>query len=183
MRNDMFCLKGYSAYDTCPKAELQDIPDSWISTMTLGNYVTGNGYTYSKKGNVFVCADVYDRMHMQTGHRKLNSAVLICYIVSLLSLLATFVIYARHPGLRTKPGLMLLNLVVALFLHNFFRYWIHLHSLKARWQCVKFWRQPNITSGLPLLPGWSVYRWTFSDASPRLLHLPYHMWVSWTNFM
>ena len=30
------------------------------------------------------------------------------------------------------------------FLHNFFRYWIHLHSLKARWQCVKFWRQPTL---------------------------------------
>ena len=68
-----------------------------------------------KKENVFVCADVYDRMHMQTGHRKLKNVVLICYIVFLLSLLATFVICARHPVLRTKPGLMLLNLVVALF--------------------------------------------------------------------
>ena len=137
-------------------------------------------YMHSKKGNVFVCADVYDCMHMQTGHRKLKNVVLSCYIVSLLS---TLVIHVRHPGLRTESGLMLLNLVVASFFVQLLYILNSFAFLKARWQCVKFLRQPNITSGLPLLPGWSVYRWTFSNASPRLLHLPYHMWVSRTNFM
>ena len=41
---------------------------------------------------------------------------MLCYIVSLLSLLTTFVIYMRYRQLRTKPGMMLLHLVVTLFL-------------------------------------------------------------------
>ena len=110
------CLKGYSAYDICPKYELEGIPDTWRGAMTLGGYMTADEYIYSKNGNVFVCTDVYDEMYMQFGFLGLKNAVLICYIVSLLSLLTTIVIYARNPSLRTKPGLMLLNLVLALFL-------------------------------------------------------------------
>ena len=114
--NTGFCLKRYSAYDICPKYELEGIPDTWRDAMTLGSNMTADEYIHTKNGNVLVCTDVYDQMYMQFGSRKLKNAVLICYIVSLLSLLATIIIYARHPGLRTKPGLMLLNLIVALFL-------------------------------------------------------------------
>ena len=70
---------------------------------------------YSKDGNVFVCADIYDQKYRHNEPWKLRTAAMLCYIVSLLSLLATFVIYTRYPTLRTKQGLMLLHLVVALF--------------------------------------------------------------------
>ena len=184
MRNDMFCLKEYSAYDTCPKAELQDIPDSWKSTMTLDNYVTGDGYTYLKKKKMCLYAPMY--MTACTCRLVIGSWIMLSWFATLCSFLACL------PHLLFVLGILVCAQnqdwcfwiwLWHYFSYNFFTYWIHLHSLKARWQCVKFWRQPNITFGLPLLPGWSVYRWIFSDASPRLLHLPYHMWVSWTNFM
>ena len=107
-----------SNYDRCPKYELESIPVSWKSAMTLmdGTRVTLDEYIYSEDGNVFVCADVYNQKYRHDEAWKLRTAVMLCYIVSLLSLLATFVIYMRYPPLRTKPGLMLLHLVVALFL-------------------------------------------------------------------
>ena len=114
--NARFCLKGYSAYDICPKYELEGILGTSRSAMMLGRYMIADEYIHSKNGNVLVCTDLYDQTYMKFGSQKLTNVALICYIVSLLSLLATFIIYARHPVLRTKPGLILLNLIVALFL-------------------------------------------------------------------
>ena len=107
----------HSSYNRCPKYELQSIPVSWRNAMTLmdGTRITQGEYMYSNDGNVFVCADVYDQKYRHNEPWKLRIAAMLCYIVSLLSLLATFVIYMRYPPLRTKPGLMLLHLVVALF--------------------------------------------------------------------
>ena len=108
----------HSSYDRCPKYELESIPTSWGSAMTLmdGTRVTLGEYIYSQDGNVFVCADIYNQKYRHNKSWKLWTVVMLCYIVSLLSLLTTFVIYMRYRQLRTKPGMMLLHLVVSLFL-------------------------------------------------------------------
>ena len=111
----------YPSYNRCPKYELKSIPVSWRNAMTLmdGKRIPQGEYMYSRNGNVFVCADVYNQKYRHKEPWKLRTAVMLCYIVSLLSLLATFVIYMRYPPLSTKLGLMLLHLVVALFLAQF----------------------------------------------------------------
>ena len=108
----------YSAYEICPKYELLSIPESWKDAMMLmnGDRITVEEYVYSKNGCVYVCSDAYDKMYPQFKSPKLMSGIVFCYSLSLLSLLATFIIYMRHPALRTKPGLMFMNLVAALFM-------------------------------------------------------------------
>ena len=46
--NTGFCLKRYSAYDICPKYELEGIPDTWKDAMSLGRYMTGDAYIHTK---------------------------------------------------------------------------------------------------------------------------------------
>ena len=108
----------YSIYENCPKYELETLPNSWVESMTLtgGVRLTNEDYLYSEKGNVLVCSEVYDQKYADEFSERMAIAVSTCYSVSLLCLLATFLIYVRYPPLRTLPGLMLMNLIVALFL-------------------------------------------------------------------
>ena len=65
--NARFCLKGYSAYDICPKYELEGILGTSRSAMTLGRYMIADEYIHSKNGNVLVCTDLYDQTYMKFG--------------------------------------------------------------------------------------------------------------------
>ena len=110
--------KNASDLETCPKIEFQFISKS-------GNvFVTKHGLILKQRPDEFilinnhtalVCAD-------QCGNFKFNFPnildilVPICYSVSMICLLATFLIYAVVPAMRNVPGLMLMNLIMALFL-------------------------------------------------------------------
>ena len=104
-------------YENCPKYELKQLPLNWKESMTLSNGVVlmASDYIYSKHGNVFVCADIYDQRYKGEKSGKMVIVVTACYSVSLVSLLLTFLIHVRYSPLRTLPGLMLMNLIAALF--------------------------------------------------------------------
>ena len=108
----------YTIYENCPKYELTTLPSSWTSSMTLkgGERLRNADYIFSELGNVLVCADIYDEKYTNKFSERMGIAVSTCYSVSLLCLLATFLIHLRYPPLRTMPGLMLMNLIIALFL-------------------------------------------------------------------
>ena len=108
----------YSIYENCPKYELTALPRSWSIFMTLksGEALRNVDYLYSKTGNVLVCADLYDQKYADKFSERIGIAVSTCYSVSILCLLATFLIHLRYPPLRTLPGLMLMNLIIALLL-------------------------------------------------------------------
>ena len=108
----------YSIYESCPKYELTTLPNSWSLSMTLknGELLQNVDYLYSEIGNVLVCADLYDQTYTDKFPGSMGIAVSTCYSMSLVCLLATLFIHLRYPPLRTLPGLMLMNLIIALFL-------------------------------------------------------------------
>ena len=69
---------------------------------------------YTQHGTILVCADVYDKLHEVLSYTW-TIVVTASYTLSLVCLIATFVIYVRYRELRSLPGLMLMNLIVALF--------------------------------------------------------------------
>ena len=108
----------YTKYVSCPKYELKTVPAFWTKFITLANGEKAITEDMMKTGDglVLVCAEEYEIIYRDSLESKLTIAVSTCYAVSLLCLLATFVIHLRHRQLRTLPGLMLMNLSVALFL-------------------------------------------------------------------
>ena len=65
-------------------------------------------------GTILVRADVYDEIHEVLSYTSTIVATLP-YTISLVCLMATFITYACYRELRSLPGLMLMNLFVALF--------------------------------------------------------------------
>ena len=111
----------YANYVACPKYELKSLPSFWTNSVTLSNgeKLFAEEYMKSVEGHVLVCSDVYDDEYIDFLANRMAIAVSTCYSVSLLCLLTTFLIHLIYRPLRTLPGLMLMNLIVALFLAQF----------------------------------------------------------------
>ena len=99
------------SFETCPKYELTSLPK-----FMKGNQTTVTHQQSSHKQSIFLCSDAYDEQYADTPSHIMVIVVMACYIVSLLCLLTTFCIHVRYRSLRTLPGLMLMNLIVALFI-------------------------------------------------------------------
>ena len=84
-------------------------------TLSNGEELFVEHYISTLEGHVLVCADVYDEKYRHAFDGRMVIAISICYSVSLLCLLTTFLIHVRYRPLRTLPGLMLMNLIAALF--------------------------------------------------------------------
>ena len=108
----------YTRYVSCPKYELKTVPAFWTKFITLNNgeKVLADEIMKTADDHVLVCAEEYEIIYRDSLESKLTIVVSTCYSVSLLCLLTTFVIHLRYHPLRTLPGLMLMNLTVALFL-------------------------------------------------------------------
>ena len=111
-------MNTYTKYVSCPKYELKTLPDFWTKFITLNNgeKLMTEEIIKTADGHALVCAEEYDDIYKDALQSKLTIVVSTCYSVSLLCLLTTFVIHLRYRPLRTLPGLMLMNLTVALFL-------------------------------------------------------------------
>ena len=105
-----------SSMDICLKYVLTDNSSMEQNTVQLksGKHLRPNEFMRSTKGNILVCVATYDRIH-QVPDSNLWLVICIGYSMSLACLLATFSIYVRYRALRNLPGLMLMNLVMALF--------------------------------------------------------------------
>ena len=79
-----------------------------------GKILTRGEYMNTKDGTTFICADIYDKLQSVISYTW-AIIVTISYAISLMCLMATFIIYLRYRELRTLPRLMLMNLIVALF--------------------------------------------------------------------
>ena len=108
----------FRKYASCPKYALKTLPDFWTKSITLKNdeKILAEEMMKTADGHVSVCAEEYDDIYRNFLESRMAITVSTCYSVSLLCLLTTFIIHLRYCPLRTLPGLMLMNLVVALFL-------------------------------------------------------------------
>ena len=108
--------EGSSQMDSCVKYELTDNNTAESSRLLLnsGKVLTEGEFMYTQHGTILVCADVYDKLHEVLSYTW-TIVVTASYTLSLVCLIATFVIYVRYRELRSLPGLMLMNLIVALF--------------------------------------------------------------------
>ena len=111
----------YTTYMACPKYELKTLPSFWIEFIILrnGEKLLAEEFIRTSDGHVLVCADVYEDTYRDFSESQFTIAVSTCYSVSLLCLFTTFCIHLRYRPLRTLPGLMLMNLIFALFLAQF----------------------------------------------------------------
>ena len=105
-----------SPMTSCLKYEMTDRNTGPAGTILLksGKTLTNGEYMHTKDGTILVCADVYDKLNPVISYTW-SIIVTISYTISLVCLMATFIIYLRYRELRTLPGLMLMNLIVALF--------------------------------------------------------------------
>ena len=105
-----------SPIDICLKYVLTDNNSMEKNTILLnsGKRLESGEYMRSATGDILVCVDLYDKLH-QAPPNKLLIVVCVGYSVSLACLLVTFLIHIRYRELRTLPGLMLMNLIIALF--------------------------------------------------------------------
>ena len=108
----------YSKYESCPKYELKRLPAFWTQFIILNNgeKILAKEFMKTADGHVLVCAEEYEDTYKKFSESKLAIVVSTCYSVSLLCLITTFIIHLRYHPLRTLPGLMLMNLIAALFL-------------------------------------------------------------------
>ena len=87
-----------------------------VRVLMSGKQLNPGDFLVSSSGDILMCVDLYKKLHgFKTNDSKLFIVVPVVYTVSLCCLMATFVIYMRYPALRTLPGLMLMNLILALF--------------------------------------------------------------------
>ena len=105
-------------YRTCPKYKLIDLTvEEQEHLRKISNTSQlDTGYTISDDETAFICADIYEKLVSKTFDSKImNIIVSVSYTLSLICLMATFSIHVRFHILRTLPGLMLMNLIMALF--------------------------------------------------------------------
>ena len=110
-----------SPMGSCLKYELTDNNTLEDGTLMLksGKILEHGQFMYTDKGTILVCADIYDKLHEIVSYTWVI-IVSVSYTISLMCLMATIIIYIRYRELRTLPGLMLMNLIVALFFAQFF---------------------------------------------------------------
>ena len=106
-----------SDFNTCPKVEIKFITKSDNGFWTKDGYfiVKPPDYVLTSNQTVLLCARQCNMVPF-FDTKTLDILVPICYSVSMSCLMITFLIYLIIPPLRNVPGLMLMNLVVALFL-------------------------------------------------------------------
>ena len=106
-----------SDFNTCPKVEIQFVSMSENGFWTKNRHFINKppDYILTSNQTVLLCAN---QCHMVSlvDTKTLDILVPICYSVSMSCLMTTFLIYLVTPQLRNIPGLMLMNLTVALFL-------------------------------------------------------------------
>ena len=104
--------------NVCLKYMLTDKNTTIGNTRLLmsGERLKPGEFLVSSSGDILLCVDLYNQLHgPKSNASKLFIVVSVVYTVSLCCLMATFVIYVRYRALRTLPGLMLMNLILALF--------------------------------------------------------------------
>ena len=105
-------------YRTCPKYKLLNltIEEEERLRKISNTSQMDMGYMISDDETVFICTDIYDKLASKTSDSNIMTIIVSAsYTVSLICLVATFSIHLRYRALRTLPGLMLMNLVMALF--------------------------------------------------------------------
>ena len=105
-----------SAIGTCLKYVLtyNNYMEKNALLLNSGKHLKSGEFMRSATGDVLVCVDFYNKLH-QAPRNKLLIVVCVGYSVSLVCLFITFAIHIRYCELRTLPGLMLMNLITALF--------------------------------------------------------------------
>ena len=105
-----------SNFDTCPKVEIQLSKSDYGFETKNGRYISHHPkYILTSDQAALICADQCNIAPF-LDTKTLDILVPICYSVSMSCLVITFLIYLVTPPLRNVPGLMLMNLIVALFL-------------------------------------------------------------------
>ena len=118
-REDNFncSYESMSDFNVCPKVEIQLTSKSEYEFRTKrGNLIKHHSkYILTSNQTVLIGASQC-KLGLNSDIKTLDNLVPICYTVSMLCLMITFIIYMVTPPLRNVPGLMLMNLIVALFL-------------------------------------------------------------------
>ena len=106
-----------SPMNTCVKYGLTDnnTMENGVIVLNSGKTLKDGEFMRTEYGTILVCAEFYDKLH-QIFSYTWSAIVSVSYTISLVCLMATFVIYIRYRELRTLPGLMLMNLIVTLFI-------------------------------------------------------------------
>ena len=125
----MVCEKRDAINKTCGAGQLSDedigsclkvsVPHWEVGAMVTAkaNIFPPTYYQNASEGRALLCLSEYERLRPVSSSRmKLYIIIPTCYTTSIACLLVTFLIYIRLAALRTVPGLMLMNLMVALFL-------------------------------------------------------------------
>ena len=105
-----------SDFSTCPKVEIK------FSSKSEHGFWTKNGlfinhhqeYILTRNQTALLCVNQCNIVSF-VDTKTLDILVPVCYSISMSCLMITFLIYLATPQLRNIPGLMLMNLIVALF--------------------------------------------------------------------
>ena len=106
-----------SDFNSCPKVEVQLTSISEYGFRTKSGHLIPypSKYILTSNQTALICANQC-KADIFPDTQTLDIFVPICYSVSMSCLMMTFIIYLVAPPLRNVPGLMLMNLIVALFL-------------------------------------------------------------------
>ena len=106
-----------SDLSVCPKAEVHFTSKSDYGFLTeSGHFVKHHSkYIMTSNQTALICANKC-KVVLHSDIKTLDILVPVCYSVSMTCLMMTFIIYLVSPPLRNVPGLMLMNLIIALFL-------------------------------------------------------------------
>ena len=114
---DLNCFSvDQSNFDSCPKVEIEFITESEYGFETKNGHLIHHAEHILTSGQTaLICANQCNIVSF-FDTKTLDILVPICYSVSMSCLMITFLIYLVTPPLRNVPGLMLMNLIMALFL-------------------------------------------------------------------
>ena len=106
-----------SDLNACTKAEIQFTSKSEYGFWTKsGHFVKHHSkYLMTSNQTALICANKCKAV-LFSDTQMLDILVPMCYSLSMACLMVTFIIYLIAPPLRNIPGLMLMNLIIALFL-------------------------------------------------------------------
>ena len=105
--------------NSCPKIEVPFIMNSENSSVSINSQaLSPTEYLLTGNKTILICQKRCEIMQSKIRVKVPALAIVtpVCYSISILGLLVTFLIYLRTPSLRTIPGLMLMNLMLALLL-------------------------------------------------------------------
>ena len=106
-----------NSISNCPKIEVPFIMNGKNSSVSINSQaLSPSEYLVTGNKTILICQKRCKIMqsNMRVKVPALAIVTSVCYSISILGLLVTFLIYLRTPSLRTIPGLMLMNLMLAL---------------------------------------------------------------------